>query len=96
MKKQLIVLLGALALVASPLVLTACQTETQTEVESDGEVDVDRELGVDEDVETETEAAFDSAGATFDNVGDEIQEGADAIGDAVDENVDLGENAEDQ
>lgn len=106
MTKFYAALLGAFALVAAPA-LSGCETETQTEIESDGQTDTDTELGIDDGVEAEAaetgneiEAGLDSAGAAIregavDGV-NAVEDGAAAVGDAVDSNVDLGDNAENQ
>ena len=89
--------LAATFLVASPVALTGCQTETQREVESDGDVDYDTEIGVDESAVDE----FQNDAETFGNeveegareVGADIERGARDAEDAIDENIDLGDNA---
>ena len=86
MKKLLTSLFGAAVLLTAPLALTACETETQREVESDGDVDYDTEIGIDE-------SEVDEAQQDMENLGNEIQEGAQEAGDAIDENIDLGDNA---
>lgn len=74
------------ALLATPMALTGCETETQTEIESDGDVDTDTELSLDTDG---IEAAMDSTGEAIENAADEAE-------DVIDENIDLGDNAESQ
>ncbi len=102
MNKLYVVLFGAFALAAVPA-LSGCQTETQTEVESDGDVDRDTEIGLTPGAETtldnagsNMEAGLDSAGAAVRAGGKAVIDGANAVGDAVDSNVDLGDNAENQ
>ena len=102
MNKFYVALLGAVALVSVPA-LSGCQTETQTEVESDGDVDRDTEIGLTPGAEnaldnagSNMEAGLDSAGAAVRAGGAAVVDGAEAVGDAVDSNVDLGDNAENQ
>ena len=81
----------ALALVGTvPVGLVGCETEEQMEVESDGDVDYDTEIGVDE---AALENAGDEAGAALDEAGAEIRDAASDAENAIDENIDLGDNA---
>lgn len=93
-------LLTLTLLVLSPAALTGCETETQREVEADGEVDTDVEVGVEDDVERDVEAgareAAADAGQALEEAGEEIREAAGDVHDAIDSNVDLGDNAENQ
>ena len=79
-----------LGLLASPLTPTACVTETEIESEPGEATEVDQDL----------EPDMDALDAEIDSVGAAIEEGAEAVGDAaadaedaVDENIDLGDNA---
>lgn len=95
-------LLGAFALIAAPA-LSGCETETATY--EDG--DTITTPGIDDDVEAGVEAFGDSVASGAAQTGDAIQEGAAEAGaeiregakdaaDAVDSNVDLGDDAENQ
>ncbi len=102
MNNLYVVLLGALAFVAVPA-LGGCQTETQTEIQSDGDVERDTDVRLAPEAEAALdstgaamEAGLDSAGAAVRAGGQALIDGAKAVGDVVDSNVDLGENAENQ
>lgn len=108
MNKLSIALLGAFALVAVPA-LSGCQTETN-DLEGDGTADVDTVTVVDDDstgmntdmdvdgdsVEAGLDEAGEDAGEALDSLGAAVGRGARSVGEVVDENVDLGENAENQ
>ena len=100
MNKLSAVLLGAAALVAAPLALSGCETEQQREVEADGDVDYDTEIGLDEgevqELESDLDRTADEVGAGLERAGETIENEAREAGDAIDRNVDLGDNAEDQ
>ena len=87
------------ALVAGPLALMGCERTTQTEIESDGSVETETELEPAVDA-PDVEAALDSTGAAIERgaeaAGEAIEGAAQDVHDAVDSNVDLGENAENQ
>ena len=84
---------AATLLVASPVALTGCQTETQREVESDGDVDYDTEIGIDDDLQEDAEAFGNEVEEGARQVGEDIERGARNAGDAIDENIDIGDNA---
>lgn len=94
--------LAAFALVAAPA-LSGCETETATYPDGD----TITTPGIDDDVEAGTAALGDSIASGAEQTGNAIQEGAAEAGaevregaqdaaDAVDSNVDLGKNAENQ
>ena len=101
MKTTALALLGALALAPA---LSACNTETTPAEDTativpadsiqDGVADLNDSLAMDAD------ASLDSIGAAtgdaVDATGNAIENAAGDVRDAVDENVDLGENAENQ
>jgi hypothetical protein len=110
MNKYTIALLGALALVASPA-LSGCETDTN-DPEGNGvanvdtavvvpddsvNMDTDPDMAVDGDsVEANLDEAGRDLGEAADSAGAAVTRGAQAVGEVIDENVDLGENAENQ
>jgi len=83
-----------LALLAAPLALVGCQTETEVEREPDGGVEIERRPGIDE---AEVERSLEEAGETLregaEDAGEAIREGIQDAAETIDENVDLGDNA---
>jgi len=106
MNKLTTTLLGAFVLVAAPA-LSGCETETTG---ADGTADVDTIAVVEDDavgMDTDMDVDGDSleagaeeigaeAGAAVGRAGEAVREGAASVGDVIDENVDVGENAENQ
>jgi hypothetical protein len=108
MNKPTIALLGAFALVSIPA-LSGCQTDTN-DPEGDGTANIDTAVVVDDDsvnMDTDVDVDGDSVEANLDEAGRDlgdaadsagaaISRGAQSVGEVIDENVDLGENAENQ
>ena len=90
-------LLASALVVGAPLTLTACETETQTEIESDGDVDRDVEIGLDDAAVDEAQDDLQNLGAEVEDgarqVGNDIEAGAQNAADAIDDNIDIGDNA---
>ena len=88
---------AAALLIGGPVALSGCETETQREIESDGDVDYDTEFGVDEsavdDVQNDAEAFGNEVEAGAREVGQDIEGAAMEAEDAVDRNIDVGDNA---
>lgn len=91
---------AVLLVLAAPFALTACQTESRTEIESDGEVDRGVEVTLDSAAADEAESDLEAAGAAtrgaLQDAAETVTDAAERTRDAIDSNVDLGENAENQ
>ena len=76
-----------LSLLAAPLALTGCETDTEIDQEPDGGVEVERDttVGVDGN---DAEAALDTVGAALERAGEAIEETARDAADAIDDAVD--------
>ena len=108
MNKLTIALLGAFALVSIPA-LSGCQAETN-DPEGDGTANIDTAVVVDDEtvnMDTDANVEGDSVEANLDEAGSDLGDAADSagaaigrgaqsVGEVIDENVDLGENAENQ
>ena len=109
MNKLSFSLLGVIALLGATT-LSGCKTETEATADGDQIISVtadDSLATVDDSLAAGADMAVDSTGAALDSAGQAIGRAAEATGnaigraagdvrDAVDENVDLGHNAENQ
>lgn len=109
MNKNALVRLGVVALVGASA-LGGCKTETEAQADGDKIITVetnDSLATIDDSLAAGADMAVDSTGAALDSAGQAIGNAAEATGnaigraagdvrDAVDENVDLGHNAENQ
>lgn len=100
--KKIHMAVAALVLCGAP-VLSGCETETATTTDGDQVV----VPGIDDGVEADAAQAADEADAALNETGaamregmvdgvNDVKEGAQAVDDAVDSNIDLGDNAENQ
>ncbi|WP_412070035.1 hypothetical protein [Rubrivirga sp. IMCC43871] len=94
--------LATLSLIAA--LLTGCEGETRREVQDDGTVQTDFEVGLDDEVDArealsdvgeELEGAGETLRDAAREAGAEVEAAVNEAGDAIDRNVDLGDDAED-
>jgi len=97
---------AVLALIASPLALSACEVDTGTELDEDGSTDRTIEFKVDEGALDNARDNLDAAGDAISegaselrdgavDAGQRVRDGANELGETIDDNVDIGENARD-